>query len=169
MRTLLVAGFCLFMAAACSSSGGGTEDSTGGNSNQGGADGGSSSSTGGSGSAGASNLAETAQLRFVYQADWATHLASCAAISDYRIKFGASPVPVTATIDLTGAVGTYVSVDGRSYADADVLHIFTCSKSQTSKQTLQLFGKFGVDLPLMPAHKYTVTLAGSVATLTEDP
>jgi len=42
-------------------------------------------------------------------------------------------------------------------------------KSQTSKQTLQLVGKFGVDLPLEPAKRYTVSLAGTAATLAEDP
>jgi len=106
----------------------------------------------------------------VYEADWKDHLSACVSISDYRIKFGAIPVPVTAPIDVTSSDPTeYVEVDGRTYADEDVLHIFTCSKSQTSKQTLQLFGKFGLDLPLSGGHKYTVTLAGSAATLAEDP
>jgi len=105
----------------------------------------------------------------VYQSDWKDHLGTCAAISDYRIKFGAIPVPVTATIDVASTEPTaYVAVDGRTYQDMDVLHIFTCSKSQTSKQTLQLFGKFGTDLELSAGHKYTVTLAGSSATLEED-
>ena len=169
MRTLLLGGFSLFIFVACSSSDGGSGDNVGGRVSGGGA--GSSAGGGGAGgSSGASNAAGTAQLRFVYQADWAAHLGTCAAISDYRIKFAANPVPVTATIDLTpGSVSAYVSVDGRDYADADVLHIFTCSKSQTSKQTLQLFGKFGTDLSLVAQHKYTVTLAGSTATLAEDP
>jgi hypothetical protein len=105
----------------------------------------------------------------VYESDWKDHLGSCASIADYRIKFGANPIPVTATIDVTSSEPTaYVEVDGRSYADDDVLHVFTCSKSQTSKQTLQLFGKFGLDLPLFPAKKYTVTLSGSAASLLED-
>lgn len=123
-----------------------------------------------SGSAGSASTSAQAQLRFSYESDWKDHLGSCASISDYRIKFGANPVPVTATIDVTSAEPTeYVAVDGRTYADADVLHIFTCSKSQTSKQTLQLFGKFGADLELSPGHEYTVRLAGSAASLEEDP
>ena len=106
----------------------------------------------------------------MYQADWQDHLGTCAWISDYRIKFGAIPVPVTATIDVESTEPTaYVEVDGRSYEDMDVLHVFTCSKSQTSKQTLQLYGKFGTDLALSPGHRYTVTLAGSTASLAEDP
>lgn len=97
-------------------------------------------------------------------------MGACTSISDYRIKFAATPVPVAATIDVTpGALTQYVEVDGRTYRDSDVLHIFTCSKSQTSKQTLQLFGMFGTDLALAPAHKYTVTLEGSMAGMVEDP
>jgi hypothetical protein len=152
----------LFVCGACGSDGG-TATGAGGE--------GSSSSGGGpSGSAGSASSSESAQLRFVYEADWKDHLRNCAWISDYRIKFGAIPVPVTATIDVNSAEPTaYVAVDGRPYKDVDVLHLFTCSKSQTSKQTLQLFSKFGTDLQLSAGHKYTVTLAGSAASLVEDP
>jgi len=109
-------------------------------------------------------------LRFLYRADWKDHLGACASISDYRIKFGAVPLPITAPIDVTpDALSQYVEVEGRTYEDSDVLHIFTCSKSQTSKQTQQLYGKFGVDLPLEPAKRYTVTLSGSAVILAEDP
>ncbi|HYP77062.1 MAG TPA: hypothetical protein VER12_13935 [Polyangiaceae bacterium] len=153
---LLASSSVLWLSVACGASDGGTtnDDGNGGRA---------------SGSAGAPASTGRAQVRFVYQADWQQHLAACAWISDYRIKFGATPVPVSATIDVTSdAPSSYVEVDGRDYADEDVLHIFTCSKSQTSKQTLQLFGKFGTDLALSPAKKYTVTLAGSAASLTED-
>ena len=50
------------------------------------------------------------------------------------------------------------------YKDADVLHLYTCNGS--SKQD---FGRFGADLPLAASKKYTVTLGGTVATITEDP
>ena len=150
----------LLVGVACSAEGG-PQTSRGG--------GGSTSGGGPSGSAGSASSSEHAQLRFVYQADWQEHLGTCAWISDYRIKFGANPVPVTATIDVASAEPTeYVEVDGRPYEDMDVLHVFTCSKSQTSKQTLQLYGKFGTDLQLSAGHEYTVTLAGSTATLSED-
>lgn|SRR6185369_831977 len=145
----------LFVGVACSSDGG-TQTGGGGG--------------GPSGNAGSASSSEPAQLRFVYESDWKDHLGTCASISDYRIKFGAIPVPVTATIDVTSTEPTaYVAVDGRTYVDMDVLHIFTCSQSQTSKRTLQLYGKFATDLPLAPGHRYTVTLAGSAAALAEDP
>lgn len=153
----------LFACVACSSDGG-TASGGGGNGPSGG--GGGPTASGGS----SASSSDRAQLRFVYESDWKDHLGSCASISDYRIKFGAIPVPVTANIDVTSTEpSAYVEVDGRTYPDADVLHIFTCSKSQTSKQTLQLFSKFGTDLELSPGHKYTVTLAGSAASLEQDP
>ena len=109
-------------------------------------------------------------MRFLYLADWEEHLGSCAWITDYRLKFGANPIPVTAPIVVApDSLSEYVEVDGRTYADSDVLHLFTCAKSQTSKQTLQLYGKFGIDLPLEPSKRYTVTLGGTAATLAEDP
>jgi hypothetical protein len=124
----------------------------------------------GSGSGGASNPTGKAQLRFLYRAEWQEHMGSCAWISDYRLKFAADPIPVTAPIEVTAdSLSEYVEVDGRTYEDSDVLHIFTCSKSQTSKQTQQLYGKFGIDLPLEPSKRYTVTLAGTAATLAADP
>ena len=61
-----------------------------------------------------------------------------------------------------------MEVDGRTYEDSDVLHAFTCNKSQTSKQTQQLYGKFGIDLPLEPSKRYTATRGGTAATLAED-
>lgn len=153
----------LFVCVACSSDAG---TSSGG----GGGEGPTASGGGPSGNGGSAASSQRAQLRFLYESDWKDHLGACAAISDYRIKFGANPVPVTANIDVTSSEPTaYVEVDGRSYADADVLHVFTCSKSQTSKQTLQLYSKFGTDLELSPGHKYTVSLSGSVASLAEDP
>lgn len=162
MRSLFVVPFALlFFFAGCGSSDGGSPSGGGGATGEGGAT---------SSNAGAPASGDHAQLRFVYETDWKDHLGACASISDYRIKFGAIPVPVTAPIDVTSSDPTeYVQVDGRTYADADVLHIFTCSKSQTSKQTLQLFSKLGTDLELTGGHKYTVTLAGSAATLAEDP
>jgi hypothetical protein len=156
--------FLVLAAAACGSSSDGGGGNTGGNPGVGGGGGGPS------GSGGAVGSGERAQVRFLYQADWQSHLGACMSISDYRIKFGATPVPVTATIDVTpGALTQYVEVDGRTYLDSDVLHIFTCSKSQTSKQTLQLLGMFGTDLAFAPARKYTVTLEGSVAGMVDDP
>jgi hypothetical protein len=127
--------------------------------------GGAASSSGGSPSSSAH-----AQLRFVYRTEWQDHLATCAWISDYRIKFGANPIPVSASIEVTpDSTSEYVEVDGRTYEDSDVLHVFTCNKTQTSKQTLQIYGKFGRDLPLEPAKRYTITLGGAAATLAEDP
>jgi len=124
----------------------------------------------GSGSGGSTSSGTHAQLRFLHHDDWKDHLSTCAWISDYRIKFGANPIPVTAQIELmSDSLSEYVEVDGRSYQDSDVLHIFTCNKSQTSKQTLQLYGKFGIDLPLEPGKRYTVTLTGTAATFAEDP
>ena len=165
MRKLMAVSVLLVLSVvACGSGSEGGAGNTGGNAGFGGNGGG----PGGSG--GVSGASDRAQIRFLYQADWQDHLGACVAISDYRIKFGATPVPVSVTIDVTpGALTPYEEVDGRTYADSDVLHIFTCSKSQTSKSTLQLFGMFGTDLALAPAHKYTVTLAGSVAAMAEDP
>jgi len=170
MRAIFVISVWLvFASSACSSN---ADDSEGNSGGSAGTSGGnpSSASGGSSNGGGASGAAQRAQIRFLYQTDWKDHLGTCAWISDYRIKFGATPVPVTAGIDVSaGALSAYVEVDGRTYTDDDVLHIFTCSKSQTSKQTLQLFGMFGTDLPLLPAHKYTLTLAGSAASIAEDP
>jgi hypothetical protein len=163
--------FLVLPVAACGSSSDGGGGNTGGNAGVGGSGAGPSGGGGGpSGSGGAAGSGERAQVRFLYQADWQSHLGACMSISDYRIKFGATPVPVTATIDVTpGALTLYVEVDGRTYLDSDVLHIFTCSKLQTSKQTLQLFGMFGTDLAFAPARKYTVTLEGGVAGMALDP
>jgi hypothetical protein len=123
-----------------------------------------------SGSGGSASASSHAQLRFVYRTEWQEHLATCAWISEYRIKFGANPIPVSAPVEVTpDSMSEYVEVDGRTYEDSDVLHVFTCNKTQTSKQTLQVYGKFGRDLPLEPAKRYTVTLGGSAATLAEDP
>jgi hypothetical protein len=160
MRSPFIATLSVLLACiACGSSDGSADGASG-----------SGSSPQESGGAASGSSGEHAQIRFVYQADWKDHLGACASISDYRIKFGAIPVGVTATIDVTSdAPSAYVEVDGRTYADADVLHIFSCNKSQTSKQTLQLYSKFGVDLELSPTKKYTVTLAGSAASLAEDP
>jgi hypothetical protein len=111
-----------------------------------------------------------AQVRFLYKDDWRQHLGSCAWISEYRLKFGGNPVPITVPIDLMAdALGEYVALEGRSYKDEDVLHIFTCNQSQTSKQTKQDYGRFGVDLDFEAAKQYTVTLGGSAATVAEDP
>src|SRR4051812_40138467 len=100
----------LFVSVACSSDGGTPSDGSGGSS--------TSSGGGPSGSAGSAASSAGAQLRFVYQSDWKDHLGTCAAISDYRIKFGAIPVPVTATIDVASTEPTaYVAVDGRTYQD----------------------------------------------------
>lgn len=130
----------------------------------------SSSTDGGAAGAGGSAGPSTAEVRFAYQAEWKDHLGACASIADYRIKLGASPLPITVPIDATpGAVGAYVKLEGRKYADADVLHVFTCVKSQTSKQSLEGYGRFGIDLGLSPGKRYTVTLGGTVATLVEDP
>src|SRR6478609_2330655 len=167
MQSHFIAAVSLLFACVACSSDGGTVPGSGGASSGGGPTG-----SGGapSGSGGSAASADHAQLRFVYESDWKDHLGSCASISDYRIKFGAIPVGVTATIDVTSSDPTeYVEVEGRTYADKDVLHIFTCSKSQTSKQTMQLYSKFGADLELSPGHKYTVTLAGSTASLEEEP
>lgn len=109
-------------------------------------------------------------MRFQYQAEWKDHLGSCAYISDYRIKFGAIPVPITVTIDATPDwLSEYVGLEGRTYKDSDVLHIFSCNQSQTSKSTKQIYSGFGTDLGFEAAKRYTVTLGGSVATLSEDP
>jgi hypothetical protein len=163
-RLMVLSVFLVLPVAACGSGSDGGAGNHGGNAGAGGSGGGPS------GSGGAPGSGERAQVRFLYQADWQDHLGACMSISDYRIKFAATPVPVAATIDVTpGALTQYVEVDGRTYQDSDVLHIFTCSKSQTSKQTLELFGMFGTDLALAPAHKYTVTLEGNVAGTVEDP
>jgi hypothetical protein len=124
----------------------------------------------GSGSGGSPSAAARAQLRFVYRPEWKDRLGTCAWISDYRIKFGANPIAVTAPIEVVAdSVSEYFEVDGRPYQDSDVLHICTCSKTQTSKQTLQVYGRFGLDLPLEPGKRYTLTLAGTGATLEQDP
>lgn len=105
-----------------------------------------------------------ARLRFQYDTTWAAHLG-CTSIRDYRIKFGASPVPVTAAIDvMSTAPGAYVEVDGRTYPDADVLHLYTCDGSSE-----QNFGRFGTDLALVGGKRYTVTLSGAAAMIVEDP
>jgi len=156
LRRILVFQFALVLLAAC-----GSEAPPAG---------GGGSAGAGPASGGSSNSASHAQLRFVYRDEWQDHLGTCAWISDYRIKFGANPIPVTAPIEvMSDSMSEYVEVDGRTYQDSDVLHIFTCNKSQTSKQTLQLYGRFGIDLPLEPAKRYTVTLAGTAATVAEDP
>jgi len=119
---------------------------------------GSHAPDGASGSAGA-------EVRFSYQADWANHLG-CASISSYQIQFGAIPTPVSFNIDTTtGAPGSYKTVDGRTYRDADVLHIYTCSDGTDH----QNYGRFGIDLPFASSKRYTVTLAGAAATYVEDP
>lgn len=121
--------------------------------------------SGGGGNAGGGSSSTTkAQVRFAYATDWNAHLG-CSAVADYRIKFGASPVPITVPIDTTADSTTpYVELEGRLYADADVLHIYTCDGT-----TDEQFGVFGVDLTLEPAKSYTVTLAGAAATVSEDP
>jgi hypothetical protein len=133
--------------------------------------GGAASGGAGAGGGGAPAVSEGgAQVRFLYQEDWQAHLGSCAWISEYRIKFGGNPLPVTVTIDLMAdALGQYVALEGRTYKDADVLHIFTCNQSQTSKQTKQLYGRFGTDLNFESAKQYTVTLGGDAAIVAEDP
>jgi hypothetical protein len=104
-------------------------------------------------------------VRFRYEADWATHLGPCGTLRDYRLKFGANPVPVSARIDVTmDGPGEYVWLDGRTYKDEDVLHIYTCNGA--SKQE---FGLLGTDLPLAPARRFTVTLGGTAATVAEEP
>ena len=110
-------------------------------------------------------------MRFLFKDDWKDHLAaSCAWISDYRLKFAGNPVPITVSIDvMADALTEYVRLDGGTYKDANVLHIFSCSQSQTSKQTKQLYGRFGADLDFEADKQYTVTLGGSVATVAEDP
>jgi hypothetical protein len=123
-----------------------------------------SSNSAASSDAGTASSASTAEVRFRYQADWNTHLG-CASLRSYRIQFGAIPVPVSATIDLTaGSVGQYVTVDGRTYKDADVLHLYDCGGS-----TKQEYGRFGIDLPFAAEKRYTVTLSGAAATVVEDP
>jgi hypothetical protein len=113
---------------------------------------------------GTSSSASTAQVRFRYQTDWNTHLG-CASLRSYTIEFGAIPVPVDARIDLTaGSVGQYVTVDGRTYKDADVLHRYDCGGS-----TKEEYGRFGIDLPFAASKRYTVTLSGAAATVAEDP
>jgi len=125
---------------------------------------------GGTGAGGSTGTQGSARVRFRYQADWQNHLGTCAGISDYRIKFGATPLPITVPIDATpDSLGEYVALEGRTYQDSDVLHIFTCVKSQTSKQTLQEYSDFGADLSFEVSKQYTVTLGGSVATVSEDP
>ena len=158
------------LVVGCGSDGSSENDSTGSGGAAGsGASSGVGAAAGGPAGSGGST-AGTAQLRFLYQPEWKDHLGNCPGISDYRIKFAANPVPVTASIEETADwLGPYVTVDGRTYEDADVLHIFSCNKSQTSKNTLQLFGRFGIDLPLEPSKRYTVTLAGTQASLAEDP
>jgi hypothetical protein len=122
------------------------------------------------GAAGTSNSVGSAQVRFLYKADWKDHLGACPGIADYRIKFGGIPVPITVPIDTTpDALGEYVGLEGRTYKDNDVLHIFTCVKSQTSKQTQQAYGRFGTDLSFSAAQRFTVTLGGSVASVAQDP
>jgi hypothetical protein len=66
----------------------------------------------GSGSGGSSSSAAHAQLRFQYRSEWQDHLGTCAWISDYRIKFGANPISVTAPIEVSpDSVSDYVQVD----------------------------------------------------------
>jgi hypothetical protein len=163
MRSVLASFLTLFIATACGSDGSGGTGGGGG-----GGQGGETSASGGSG--GTASTGQTAQVRFAYQADWKDHLGVCASISDYRIKFGAIPVPITVSIDVTpDSIGDYVELEGRLYKDADVLHIFSCNRSQTSKDTKQAYGRFGTDLSLAPEQRYTVTLGGDAATLTVDP
>lgn len=146
MRRLLCSIATLCLCAGCGSG------SSSGNNGSGGGGGGGASNTG------------SAQVRFLYQDTWKDHLG-CTSVSDYRIKFGAVPTPITVPIDVTsGSPGQYVALEGRTYKDADVLHIFTCGTS--SKQD---YGLFGTDLALAPSKRYTVTLGGTAATLAEDP
>jgi hypothetical protein len=119
---------------------------------------------GGGGGGGQQSTETRARVRFGYEADWATHLGPCTTLRDYRLKFGAIPVPISAPIDVTkDGPGEYVWLDGRTYEDEDVLHIYTCNGA--SKQE---FGLLGTALPLAPAKQFTVTLSGTVATIVED-
>ena len=137
--------------------------------------GGCSSSSGGSsgassGDGGGTGTQGSAQVRFRYKAEWKDHLGACPSISDYRIGFGAIPTPINVSIDATpDSLGQYIGLEGRTYKDADVLHTFSCNQSQTSKSTMQLYSRFGTDLALVASKRYTVTLGGTAATLTEDP
>lgn len=171
MRTLLTTALLLSLAgfAGCGSGGASENDGRGsGGAGSGGGSGGGAVAGASPGSGGSAS--GTAQLRFLYQVEWKDHLGNCPGISDYRIKFGANPVPVTVSIEaMAGWLSPYATVDGRTYEDADVLHVFSCNKSQTSKQTLQLYGRFGTDLGLEPSKRYTVTLGGTMASLAEDP
>jgi hypothetical protein len=154
--------FCLaLLLVACGSDG----------SSPGGSGGAPSASGGAPGGGGGAAIAQgKAQVRFLYQAGWEQRLGSCAWISDYRLKFGGNPLPITVPIDvMADALGEYVGLEGRTYEDADVLHIFSCSQSQTSKQTKQEYGRFGADLSFEADKRYTVTLGGSAATVAEDP
>jgi hypothetical protein len=151
MRLLLSVSFALSLLTAC-----GSDSSSG---KTGGADGGASPVTSG-----------LAQVRFRYEADWKDHLGACPTIADYRIKFGATPVPITVSIDVTpGSLGAHAGLEGRTYKDGDVLHVFSCRQSQTSAATKELYGKFGTDLTFVASRHYTVTLAGTVAAVAEDP
>jgi hypothetical protein len=128
------------------------------------------SSTPDGGAGGQGSASGVAQVRFRYQAEWKDHLGACPAISEYRIKFGATPSPISVPIDVTpDSLGEYVGLEGGTYKDSNVLHIFTCIQSQTSKQTKELYGSFGADLSFEASKKYTVTLGGSLATVTEEP
>ncbi len=114
----------------------------------------------------------TAQLRIKYETSWDATLAQgkCTSIRDYRIKFGSLPVGTDFNITQTqDALTAYKTVDGRTYKDADVLHLYTCVKSTTSSTSVQEFGRLGTDLPLAPGKKYTLSLGGAAATLAEDP
>jgi hypothetical protein len=126
---------------------------------------------GGNGNGGAAAVSpDGAQVRFLFKADWEEHLGSCAWISEYRLKFAGNPVPVTVPIEvMADALGEYVGLEGRTYKDDAVLHLFSCNQSQTSKQTKQEYGRFGIDLDFEAAKHYTVTLGGSAATVAEDP
>jgi hypothetical protein len=126
---------------------------------------GSDSSSSGGGDGGVPSAQAGAQVRFRYKADWKDHLGACATISNYRIKFGATPTPITVPIDVTAdSLGQYVALEGRTYKDSDVLHAFSCNTS-----TKEEYGRFGADLSLAPSKRYTVTLGGTAATVAEDP
>jgi hypothetical protein len=163
VRSFIALSFALCVFTGCGSDGGGPAEGAGGAGS-----GGTTAETGGSG--GIPMVPGTAQVRFQYKAEWKDHLGACASISDYRIKFGANPVPVSVSIETTpDSMTDYKGVDGRLYKDDDVLHIFSCIRSQTSKSTMQEFGKFGADLPFASGKRFTVTLGGDAATVAEDP
>lgn len=71
----------------------------------------------------------------------------------------------TATVVPTAdSLSEYVTVDGRTYKDTDVRHRYTCDG-----KGMDIPGRLGIDLPLAASKRYTITLAGTAATLAEDP